>query len=64
MLPVHNGQDVVEEVIEHLVSQEIELVVLDNGSTDNTFQICKKFADDGLIKLEKFNSETFDCHKF
>ncbi len=60
MIPTYNDEDIIEEVIEHLLSQDIELVVLDNGSTDNTFQICKKFSDKGLIKLEQFKSDLFD----
>jgi len=59
MLPVHNEEDIIEEAIQHLLSQGLELVVLDNGSTDKTFQICEKFLDKGVLKLEQFKSTTF-----
>ena len=59
MLPVFNEEDIIEEVIEHLISQGLKLVVLDNGSTDKSFQICEKFLDKGIIKLEQFKSSTF-----
>lgn len=59
MLPIFNDEDIVEEVIENLLSQEIELVVLDNGSTDKTFQICEKFLSKGILKLEKYKSKVF-----
>ena len=60
MLPVFDAEDFISEVIEHLLSQEIELVVLDNGSTDKTSDICKKFADDGLIDLVRYKTSKWD----
>ena len=39
---VRNNEEIVGEVIEHLISQGLELVVLDNGSTDKTYEICEK----------------------
>jgi len=62
MLPVFNDEDIVEEVIEHLISQGIELVVLDNGSTDDTYKICEKFLDHGILELKQFSTPTFIYH--
>lgn len=59
MLPVFNEEDIIQEVIEHLTSQEIPLVVLDNGSTDETYEICKKFLGKGILKLEQFKSQSY-----
>ncbi len=59
MVPVYNEEDIIAEVVEHLISQAIELIVLDNGSTDNSYEICKKFADKGLIKLYQYKSNTY-----
>ena len=36
MIPVYNGGDIIQEVIEHLLSQGLEIVILDNGSTDES----------------------------
>jgi len=60
MLPVFNSEDILEEVIEHLLSQGVNLVVLDNGSTDGSFEICKKFENKNQIKLRQYTSSTFD----
>jgi len=60
MLPVYNEQDMVDEVIEHLLSEGLELVVLDNGSTDGSYEVCKKFAEKGLVTLEQYSSPSFN----
>ena len=60
MMPVFNAADIVEEVIEHILSQGMELVVLDNGSTDGSYEICKKFEDKHMIKLNQYKNSTFD----
>ena len=59
MLSVFNDEDIIREVIEDLLSQGLELVVLDNGSTDNTFQICEKFQGRGILQLKQFKTENF-----
>ena len=62
MLPVFNSENMIEEVLEHLISQDIPLVIVDNGSTDNTFQICEKFLDKGVLQLEQFKTTTYPYH--
>jgi len=59
MLLVHNDEDIISEVIENFLSQGLELVVLDNGSTDKTFQICEKFLGKGVLQLKQFKTSTF-----
>ncbi len=60
MLPVFNDEDIIQEVIEHLLSQGINLVVLDNGSTDKTYEICKKFVGKGVLQLNQYKSDHYD----
>jgi len=46
-MPVWNGEAFLNQAIESLLSQDyknIELIVLDNLSTDKTSEICKKFS--------------------
>jgi len=59
LMPVYNDEDIVGEVIEHLISQGLELVVLDNGSTDKTYEICKKYLGKGILKLSQYKSSQF-----
>jgi len=60
MVPVYNEVDIISEVFDHLLDQDIELVVLDNGSTDGSYEICKKYADKGLIELQQIITSKFD----
>jgi glycosyltransferase involved in cell wall biosynthesis len=47
VLPVYNGADTVAPVIESVLAQtyaDLELVISDNGSTDDTQEICRRYA--------------------
>ena len=55
-----NEEDIIEEMIKHHLSQGIELVVLDTGSTDSTYEICKKFSDNDQIKLFQNKATQWD----
>lgn len=46
-MPVYNGAKTLGSVLKNITSQSfrnIEIIISDNGSTDNTPSICKKFA--------------------
>ena len=46
-MPVYNGELYLEQTIQSVLEQtydNFELVISDNASTDNTEQICRKFA--------------------
>ena len=60
MLRTINDEDIIQEIIEHYLSQDLELVILDNGSTDRTFDICEKFLNKGVLKIHKYHSKYFD----
>ena len=60
MMPVYNEADIVGQVIEHLASQEIMLVVMDNGSTDGSFEIIKHYVGKGVLSAERMVTEKFE----
>ncbi|VUS63799.1 glycosyltransferase family 2 protein [Klebsiella spallanzanii] len=55
ILPVFNGQEYISNCVEALLNQRLmnfELIIIDDGSTDQTGEICKGFAlNDDRIKL-------------
>lgn len=57
VIPVFNRQNVIEECITSVISQSylsFEIILIDDGSTDNTLNICKKLSETNpKIKLLK-----------
>jgi glycosyltransferase involved in cell wall biosynthesis len=55
IIPVYNRQNVIEECIRSVLAQSypnFEVIVVDDGSTDSTLDICKKLAEnEPRIKL-------------
>lgn len=67
LLAVYNGEDFIEESICSVINQTYknwELIVVDNGSTDNTYEIVKKFTiNDERISLYNL-SEKGKCKAY
>lgn len=61
IVPVYNSQDYIEQCVNSLVNQtlrEIEIICVDDGSTDRSLSILNRFAaDDPRIIVKK------QCHK-
>ncbi len=54
IIPVYNVENYIEECIKSVLTQNYdnyEIILLDDGSTDNSLEICKKFEDDIKIKI-------------
>ncbi len=60
IVPVYNGEQLLEECLESLINQtfnDIEIICINDGSTDNTINILKKYAeiDSRFIIIDKKN---------
>ena len=53
-LPVYNGENFLESTLDSILNQthsNLELIISDNASTDNTCEICRKYLEqDSRIK--------------
>lgn len=61
IVPIYNTGEYLEKCINSLVNQtlkEIEIILVDDGSTDNSYEIAQKFAenDERIILLRQENS--------
>jgi glycosyltransferase involved in cell wall biosynthesis len=54
---VYNEADVIVPSINHLIDQGIELYLLDNCSTDDTYDLALNFKGRGLLGIERFPSQ-------
>ena len=55
IIPVYNRENVIEECISSIISQSyqnFEIILIDDGSSDNTLEICEKLAkNENRIKI-------------
>ncbi|NQU32869.1 MAG: glycosyltransferase family 2 protein [Bacteroidetes bacterium] len=55
VLPAYNAEKYIADAIESIINQtfhDFELIIIDDGSTDNTFEIISSFKDRRIIKLK------------
>ena len=53
IVPVYNMENYLEKCLTSLVQQtlkEIEIIVINDGSTDNSLEIIKRFENNTMIK--------------
>ena len=53
ILSFFNEGDILDEVLHSLVSNDIDVYLIDNGSTDDSSQVASKYFDRGVIGLER-----------
>ena len=50
-MPVYNKEKYIKNAIESVISQTFkdwELIIIDDGSVDNSYEICKQFSDERI----------------
>lgn len=65
IVPVYNAEDYLERCIRSILQQtyeNIELILVNDGSTDRSFEICQQFAakDDRIVLINKPNAGVSD----
>lgn len=54
IMTAYNEEDIISHSLTNLINQGIDVYLIDNWSTDNTYNIAKQFEGKGLIGIEKF----------
>ena len=54
MLSVHNEVDIIGDVIENHLAQGLDVVALDNGSSDGAYDVCASYRDRGELVLDRW----------
>jgi len=58
IIPVYNSADFLEKCMDSILSQsftDYEVILVDDGSTDNSIELCKSYHDDRIRLFEKEN---------
>lgn len=69
MIQMYNEKDIVEKLIEYLLSQKLDILIIDNWSDDGTFELLEKmqYKNPDRIILKRFpeegKSDQFDLYK-
>lgn len=64
VMPAYNHESYVGEALESVLNQsftDFELVIIDDGSTDNTAQVIKSYDDDRIIYHYQSNQDAFNA---
>lgn len=59
IIPAYNAKDFIENTITDLLNQSyknIEIIVVDDGSSDGTHEICKKYQSENVICVRQENA--------
>ncbi len=56
LISSYNEEDIISQIIGHLVSNGVDVYLIDNRSTDNTVEEATKWLGNGLIEIEEFPS--------
>lgn len=58
IVPIYNNEQDIKKCINALLEQSyknLQIILVDDGSTDNTYDICKTFSDQRILLLKKTN---------
>lgn len=57
LIATYNERDVIESVVNHFYENEVDVYIIDNWSTDGTFEKVERLKGKGVIGLERFPAD-------
>lgn len=67
IVPIYNSENYIEKLINSILFQtykNYELILIDDGSTDNTYNVIKKYEKDNIKIFKKNNEGVGETRKF
>lgn len=64
IVPIYNTEKFLEKCIKSILNQtlkEIEIILINDGSTDNCHKICKEYAEKNKDKIKYINNKNIGC---
>ena len=55
IIATRNEENYINYSLKHFIDQNIDVFLIDNSSTDRTYEIAKKYLGKGLVGIEKIN---------
>ncbi len=56
-VPAYNEEDIIVPSLQYLIKQGLSVYLIDNWSTDSTYELASKFLGEGLLAVERFPTE-------
>ena len=66
VVPVYNAENYIKKCIDSLVNQtykDIEIIIVNDGSTDNSLEVIRKFDDERIKIIHQQNSGVYLARK-
>ena len=60
LVHVYNERDIIEDFLDHMAKQQIPLIIVDNGSTDGTYEIIQKNKSNIVLRHAQLNAPKFE----
>lgn len=63
IIPTYNAENTIQKAIESVQGQNIEIIIVIDGATDNTLKICQDIKNDNIKILEQENQGPFEARR-
>lgn len=63
IIPTYNAEKNIERAVKSIIGDDIEIVIVIDGATDNTLNICQNIKNDNIKIFEQTNRGPFEARK-
>ncbi len=63
IIPAYNAQNTIENAVKSAINEDTEIIIVNDGSTDDTIKICEKLKNENIKVINQENKGTFYARK-